>query len=115
MTFVGVAPAQLADYREEVLQPQSELETRRMRFLGQRLRACLRAAGLSRRQFAERTGLALGHNPGVEALLAELAGEDEHLSTGSIARIELDIARWADLKADTEGRLETIWRPRDLD
>jgi DNA-binding transcriptional regulator YiaG len=59
MTFVGVAPAQLADYREEVLHPQSALETRRMRLLGQRLRECLRAAGLSRRQFAERTGLSL--------------------------------------------------------
>ena len=59
--------------------------------------------------------LAVGHNPGVEALLAELTGEDEHLSTGSIARIDLDIARWADLTADTEGRLDTIWRPRELD
>jgi len=59
MTFVGVAPAQLADYREEVLHTQSALESRRMRFLGQRLRACLAAAGLSRREFAEQTGLAL--------------------------------------------------------
>ena len=59
MTFVGVAPAQLAEYREEVLYPQSALETRRVRILGQRLRACLRAAGLSRQQFAQQTGLAL--------------------------------------------------------
>ena len=59
--------------------------------------------------------LAVGHNPGVESLLAELTGEDEHLPTGSIARIELDLARWADLTAETEGRLETIWRPRELD
>jgi len=59
MTFVSVAPAQLADYREEVLHPQSALETRRMRLLGQHLRERLRATGLSRQQFAERTGLAL--------------------------------------------------------
>ena len=59
MTLVGVAPAQLADYREEVLHPQSALEIRVVRRLGQRLRACLRAAGLSRQQFAEQTGLAV--------------------------------------------------------
>jgi len=59
--------------------------------------------------------LAVGHNPGVEALLAELAGEDEHLPTGSIALIELELARWADLTAETAGRLQTIWRPRELD
>ena len=58
--------------------------------------------------------MVVGHNPGVEELLAELTGEDEHLSTGSIARLELDMARWADLRAETTGRLETLWRPREL-
>lgn len=58
--------------------------------------------------------MVVGHNPGVEELLAELTGEDEHLPTGSIARIELDITRWADLRAETEGRLATLWRPREL-
>ena len=59
--------------------------------------------------------LVVGHNPGVELLVTELTGEEEHLSTGAIARIELDIAGWADLNVDTEGRLEAIWRPRELD
>jgi phosphohistidine phosphatase len=58
--------------------------------------------------------MVVGHNPGVEELLAELTGEDEHLATGSIARIELDIAHWADLRAETEGRLATILRPREM-
>ena len=58
--------------------------------------------------------LVVGHNPGVEELLAELTGEDEHMNTGSIARVELDLARWSDLTAKTEGRLETLWRPREL-
>ena len=59
MTFTGMAPTRLADYREEVLHPQSPLETRRMLLLGRHLRETLRVAGLSRQQFAERTGLAL--------------------------------------------------------
>ena len=58
--------------------------------------------------------LVVGHNPGVEELLAELTGEDEHLPTGSIARIELDLARWADLRAETTGRLQMLFRPREL-
>jgi helix-turn-helix protein len=59
MTFAGMAPAHLADYREEVLHAQTPGETRRMRLLGRHLRRVLRLAGLTRQQFAERTGLAL--------------------------------------------------------
>jgi phosphohistidine phosphatase len=58
--------------------------------------------------------MVVGHNPGVDELVEELTGEDEHLSTGAIARVELDIPNWADLNAETEARLEAIWRPRDL-
>lgn len=59
MTFAGMAPAHLADYRDEVLHPQTRIETRRMLLLGRHLRELLSRAGLSRQQFAERTGLAL--------------------------------------------------------
>ena len=57
--------------------------------------------------------LVVGHNPGVDELVEELTGEDEHLSTGAIGRVELALERWADLDGETEGRLETIWRPRE--
>jgi len=57
MTFVGTALARLADYRDDVLFEQSPAEARRVRVLGGLLRGALAAAGLSRRQFAERTGL----------------------------------------------------------
>jgi len=61
------------------------------------------------------TVMVIGHNPGIEALVADLTGEDEHLSTAAIARLELPIERWADLNSQTEGHLETIWRPRELE
>ena len=57
--------------------------------------------------------MVIGHNPGVDELVEELTGDDEHLSTGAIARVELDIPAWADLGAETEARLEAIWRPRE--
>ncbi len=59
MTLVGTAMARLADYRDEVLHEQSRAEARQVRVLGGRLRGALAAAGISRRQFAERTGLAV--------------------------------------------------------
>jgi phosphohistidine phosphatase len=57
----------------------------------------------------------VGHNPGVDELVQELTGEDEHMPTGAVARVELSIERWADLSAETEGQLETILRPREKD
>ena len=66
--------------------------------------------------------LLIGHNPGCEDLLlmlvppgGELRGEAElKYPTATLARIELDIERWAD--ADEEcGRLISFTRPRDLD
>jgi hypothetical protein len=59
MTFAGTAMTRLADYREEMLHDQSPAETRRMHRLGGHLRGLLKASGISRQQFAERTGLAL--------------------------------------------------------
>jgi len=59
--------------------------------------------------------LVVGHNPGLEELLQELTGEDEHLPTAGIARVQLAVEGWADLGAETEGHLETIWRPREPD
>jgi len=59
MTFAGTAMTRLADYREEMLHDQSPAEARRMQRLGQHLRGLLTAAGISRQQFAERSGLAL--------------------------------------------------------
>jgi phosphohistidine phosphatase len=66
--------------------------------------------------------LLVGHNPGCEDLLlmlvppgGELRGEAElKYPTATLARIELDIARWADAD-DNVGRLVQFVRPRDLD
>jgi phosphohistidine phosphatase len=56
--------------------------------------------------------LVIGHNPASEELLEHLTGEDEHFPTAAIARVELDIAHWADWSEDTEARLVEMWRPR---
>ena len=68
--------------------------------------------------------LMVGHNPGLEDLIFDLVPDDgtsplrdvveEKFPTASFAVLELDIARWADLK-DGCARLIHLTRPRDLD
>jgi phosphohistidine phosphatase len=66
--------------------------------------------------------LLVGHNPGCEDLLLMLVPPGEGLRaeaevkypTATLARIELDIHRWADAD-DNVGRLVQFIRPRDLD
>jgi phosphohistidine phosphatase len=58
--------------------------------------------------------MVIGHNPGLEALLEMLTGEDEALPTAALAQVELPIRRWRDLGDGTEGRLLNVWRPKEL-
>ena len=61
------------------------------------------------------TVMIVGHNPGLEQLIAHLTGEQEDLPTAALAQIALPIDRWRDLKGSTRGRLLGFWRPKALD
>lgn len=65
---------------------------------------------------APKTGtvMIVGHNPGLEGLVAQLTGEEQDLPTAALAQIVLPIDRWRDLKMSTRGTLVALWRPRDL-
>lgn len=68
--------------------------------------------------------LMVGHNPGLEDLIFDLVPDDGSsplrdaveikFPTASYAVVELDAAKWADLK-ERCGRLVHLTRPRDLD
>jgi phosphohistidine phosphatase len=60
------------------------------------------------------TVLIVGHNPGLEELIAQLTGEQHDLPTAALAEIRLPIARWRDLDAGTRGSLLDLWRPKEL-
>jgi hypothetical protein len=51
----------------------------------------------------------------LEDLLGDLTGEEQHLPTGALAKVELEIDRWRDLEADARGKLIHLWRPKELD
>ena len=60
------------------------------------------------------TVMIVGHNPGLEDLVARLTGEAEGLPTAALAQIALPIDRWPDLAASTRGTLVGLWRPKEL-
>ena len=60
------------------------------------------------------TVMIVGHNPGLEELVARLTREPEGLPTAALAQIALPIDRWADLTTSTRGTLVGLWRPKEL-
>jgi phosphohistidine phosphatase len=56
----------------------------------------------------------VGHNPGLEDLVAQLTGKPEGLPTAALAQIDLPIDRWRDLTSSTRGTLVGLWRPKEL-
>jgi phosphohistidine phosphatase len=62
-----------------------------------------------------KTVLVIGHNPGLEDLLAQLTGDEEHLSTAALARVTLELPIWSEFTSHTRGKLLNLWRPKELD
>lgn len=60
------------------------------------------------------TIMIVGHNPGLEELVAQLTGEPEDLPTAALAQIALPIDRWSDLNTPIRGTLVGLWRPNEL-
>lgn len=58
--------------------------------------------------------MVVGHNPGLEDLVASLTGRSETLPTAALAEIRLSIRTWKRLVASSAGTLAGVWRPRDL-
>ncbi len=61
-----------------------------------------------------RTVMIVGHNPGLEELVARLTGDQQDLPTATLAHIALPAAQWRDLKLSTHGTLLGLWRPKEL-
>jgi phosphohistidine phosphatase len=58
--------------------------------------------------------LVVGHNPGLEELVARVVGVPHTLPTAALAVVELPIDRWSDLGPPPLGSLRSLWRPREL-
>jgi phosphohistidine phosphatase len=58
--------------------------------------------------------LIIGHNPGLEDLLATLTGKTVSFPTASLAHVDLNLKSWSQFNSETRGRLAQIWRPREI-
>ncbi|MFO7663919.1 MAG: histidine phosphatase family protein, partial [Chloroflexota bacterium] len=58
----------------------------------------------------------VGHNPGLEELVADLSGHHERIPTGAVAYFKVTIADWQDVDVDQPSNFDlvTVWRPREL-
>lgn len=56
----------------------------------------------------------VGHNPGMEHLVALLTGAWETMPTAAIAHLALPINNWRDLDEETGANLVNLWRPKEL-
>ena len=61
-----------------------------------------------------KTVMIVGHNPGLEELIAQVTGERQDLPTAALAQIVLPINQWRDFGRSTRGTLVGHWRPKDL-
>jgi phosphohistidine phosphatase len=66
------------------------------------------------RETKAETVMIVGHNPGLEELVAQLTGDQQDLPTAALAQIVLSIDEWRDLKLSTHGTLVGLWRPKEL-
>lgn len=60
------------------------------------------------------TLMMVGHNPGIQELVEWLTGQDERMSTATLAHIQAPIKKWSDLAGGKEYELAHIWRPKEL-
>jgi len=59
--------------------------------------------------------LLIGHNPGLEMLVQQLAGEYHRMPTAAIAAFQMDTTDWQSLSADRQPlRLLGVWRPKEI-
>ena len=60
------------------------------------------------------TAIMVGHNPGFENLLSYLTGDNRHMPTCALAKIEFDVASWSEVSEES-GRLEMFVTPKELE
>ena len=63
---------------------------------------------------AVRAIMVVGHNPGLEDLVAQLSGDHVDLPTAALVHLGLPVVHWSDVDGTTDAKVIDIWRPRDL-
>jgi phosphohistidine phosphatase SixA len=57
--------------------------------------------------------MVVGHNPGLEDLVANLTAERTDLPTTAFVECTLPIKNWNELDLESAGRMRSMFRPKD--
>jgi phosphohistidine phosphatase len=58
--------------------------------------------------------MVVGHNPGLEELLATLTGESAALPTAALAQVRFSFNNWLELNDEPVGDLVNLWRVKEM-
>jgi phosphohistidine phosphatase len=58
--------------------------------------------------------MCVGHNPGLEALVARHTSRTETLPTAALAELGFDLEGWQELGSSTPAELLHVWRVKEL-
>jgi phosphohistidine phosphatase len=61
------------------------------------------------------SAMVLGHNPGLQILVSQLAGHELAMPTAALAWFELPIESWSELGFESIGGLRQLWTPKGID
>ena len=95
----------------EAFQWRPEVRLQHSLYMAPAERILARAAGAPP---AVATLLVVGHNPGMEDAVSDLAAMRQAMPTAAIARFALEVASWDQLSS-ARGQLVQVWRPKELD
>jgi phosphohistidine phosphatase len=56
----------------------------------------------------------VGHNPGLEELMAKLTGRTASMPTAAVAYVSFPITHWSELEMGAKAELIHLWTPGDL-
>ena len=59
--------------------------------------------------------MVVGHNPGMQELVAWLTDVDTRFTTANIAHVHLPIQSWQEVNEEVTGELINLWRPKEVD
>jgi len=69
---------------------------------------------LNELQDSSSPAMCVGHNPGLEQLVARHSSRTEILPTAALAELAFDIDNWGELGASTPAELLNVWRVKEL-
>lgn len=61
-----------------------------------------------------RSALVVAHNPGLAALVSQLANQDLEMPTAAVAVFQFNVDQWSKILTDGAPQMVSLWKPREI-